>query len=269
MKYLLLVAIVAALLFMGCVKTPPAQNQSDNETPPNPPEDNGTGMANPASVNCVEKGYTLEIRKDATGGEIGYCKFPNGRECEEWAFFRGNCDETRPIIAQEGETCAGIAAIQCADGLECTGVESYPDAGGTCTKPVPSLFTTCPIERGEICTTQYDPVCGRSGTDESTYGYETYSNSCVACSKSSPVTIYARGTCESLNLTKKPRERGVLYDCPSERHDACTKEYDPVCGRLVGGGTEVAGYRDFGNPCEACSVRSNAIGYYIGTCAEQ
>lgn len=50
-----------------------------------------TGMANPASVNCADKGGTLEIRKDKDGGEVGYCKFSSGKECEEWALFRGEC----------------------------------------------------------------------------------------------------------------------------------------------------------------------------------
>ena len=48
------------------------------------------GMANPASVHCEEQGGTVEIRA-TEGGEAGYCVFPNGSECEEWAFFRGEC----------------------------------------------------------------------------------------------------------------------------------------------------------------------------------
>jgi putative hemolysin len=54
-------------------------------------------MANPASVFCVEQGYELEIR-DEEGGQVGYCLFPNGAECEEWAFYRGECTmpETYP-----------------------------------------------------------------------------------------------------------------------------------------------------------------------------
>jgi putative hemolysin/predicted secreted protein len=47
------------------------------------------GMANPASVACVNAGGSLEIKKDATGGEYGMCTFANGTSCEEWALFRG------------------------------------------------------------------------------------------------------------------------------------------------------------------------------------
>lgn len=49
------------------------------------------GLANPASVNCVNRGGTLEIRTDENGGQLGICKFKNGKECDEWALFRGEC----------------------------------------------------------------------------------------------------------------------------------------------------------------------------------
>lgn len=49
-----------------------------------------TGLANPASVNCVDMGGTLEI-KDETDGQVGYCTLPGGKVCEEWALFRGDC----------------------------------------------------------------------------------------------------------------------------------------------------------------------------------
>lgn len=56
-----------------------------------PPERPAANMANPASVHCIEQGGKLEIRKQPDGGEVGYCMFPDGSECEEWAYFRGEC----------------------------------------------------------------------------------------------------------------------------------------------------------------------------------
>ncbi|MBP7686873.1 MAG: DUF333 domain-containing protein [Thermoflexales bacterium] len=55
------------------------------------PQSEVTGLANPASTNCVNKGGTLEIRQDASGGQVGYCQFPDGSQCEEWALLRGEC----------------------------------------------------------------------------------------------------------------------------------------------------------------------------------
>ncbi len=57
-------------------------------TPASTPE--RPGIANPASENCVRQGGTLEIR-EGTGGQVGYCKFTDGSECEEWALLRGEC----------------------------------------------------------------------------------------------------------------------------------------------------------------------------------
>jgi len=49
------------------------------------------GLANPASVYCTEQGGTLEIRSDTEAGQVGYCLFADGSECEEWAYYRGEC----------------------------------------------------------------------------------------------------------------------------------------------------------------------------------
>jgi putative hemolysin len=48
------------------------------------------GMPNPASVYCEEQGGTLEMR-EGEGGTVGFCIFEDGSECEEWAFFNGEC----------------------------------------------------------------------------------------------------------------------------------------------------------------------------------
>lgn len=62
-----------------------------------------SSMANPASVFCEEQGFVLQIRADPEGNQYGVCMFPDGSECDEWAFFRDECspqvqpaDETAP-----------------------------------------------------------------------------------------------------------------------------------------------------------------------------
>ena len=54
-------------------------------------QEKNTGIANPASVYCEEHGGESVIRTMDAGGQVGYCKFANGKECEEWAFYRGEC----------------------------------------------------------------------------------------------------------------------------------------------------------------------------------
>ena len=63
-----------------------------------------TGLANPASVYCEGQGYTLEMRTDADGGQYGVCIFPDGSECEEWAFYRGECSPPGSATEQPAET---------------------------------------------------------------------------------------------------------------------------------------------------------------------
>ena len=77
MKYLLL---VLALPLAACTTktTPP-----DAPTPPHV-----AGMANPASVHCINAGGKLEIRTGASGGQYGICHMPDGKSCEEWSLFR-------------------------------------------------------------------------------------------------------------------------------------------------------------------------------------
>ena len=47
-------------------------------------------MANPASVNCINAGGKLIIKRTLQG-EFGMCQLPSGKVCEEWALFRGEC----------------------------------------------------------------------------------------------------------------------------------------------------------------------------------
>lgn len=59
----------------------PVRNDGSDE-----PVSNGVQIANPASVYCEENDGTLDLKS-------GMCTFPNGKSCEEWAFFRGECSK--------------------------------------------------------------------------------------------------------------------------------------------------------------------------------
>jgi putative hemolysin len=78
MKKVVFIGIMSVLLFSGnFVKDAVSAEEVE--------------IANPASVYCVQSGFTLEIRTNADGSEYGVCIFPDGNECEEWAFFRNEC----------------------------------------------------------------------------------------------------------------------------------------------------------------------------------
>ena len=63
-------------------------------------------MPNPASVHCRETGNTLDIRTSTGGSQHGVCVFPDGSECDEWAYFRGECGPTPP--APEATPTVGV-----------------------------------------------------------------------------------------------------------------------------------------------------------------
>jgi putative hemolysin len=70
--------LLIALALVAC-QTPVAEQPTEEP-----------GMPNPASVYCKEQGGTIEIRS-TEDGQYGVCIFPDGSECDEWAFFRGEC----------------------------------------------------------------------------------------------------------------------------------------------------------------------------------
>ncbi len=68
------------------------------------------GLANPASVYCEEQGGSVDIRAES-GGEVGYCVWADGSECEEWAFFRGECAASLPQDAVENALPSEVLGI--------------------------------------------------------------------------------------------------------------------------------------------------------------
>jgi putative hemolysin len=73
--------ILLAIGFSLMVTAPQARQMPDN--------DRMRGVANPASVECGQRGGKSMIQ-NGSGGAIGYCHFPDGRVCEEWVLLREN-----------------------------------------------------------------------------------------------------------------------------------------------------------------------------------
>ncbi len=81
------------------------------------------GLANPASVYCQGLGYTEETRM-GDGGEYGVCVFPDGSECDSWAFLGGACGQEYSYCLQQGYTLqssedSNIATCVFKDGSTC------------------------------------------------------------------------------------------------------------------------------------------------------
>lgn len=82
MKRVIALVLAVVLSISGC--------SGDDE------DEDESGVANPASVYCVEQGGTLDIRTDDSGAQTGYCVFADGTEVEEWAFYRGEAEPAPP-----------------------------------------------------------------------------------------------------------------------------------------------------------------------------
>jgi putative hemolysin len=76
------------------------------------PGEGSTGLPNPAAVYCVEQGGTLDVRSDAEGNEYGFCVFADGSECDEWAYYRGECSPGQ-ASGSEGAGIANPASEYC------------------------------------------------------------------------------------------------------------------------------------------------------------
>jgi len=108
-RWFVMMVLIFTIALAGCATT-------------NEPDD--ADMPNPASTYCEEQGGTLEIREDESGGQIGVCVFDDGSECEEWAFYEGECEPGIGPLPPEGD--ADQATDVYVDALKLNIMESFP-----------------------------------------------------------------------------------------------------------------------------------------------
>ncbi len=85
-KRILTLVIVVVLLGGGYLGYTLLKEDKPIDTNTNQDDNQNTGIANPASTNCIDKGGTLKLEDN-----VVYCYFDDGSKCEEWAFYRGEC----------------------------------------------------------------------------------------------------------------------------------------------------------------------------------
>ncbi len=86
-------------------------------------------MANPASVYCQQNGGRLDLRQDSTGGVNGFCVFPDGRTCDEWAYFHGECGPVPQEVSTAVVTDVATASITGGDSGGNVGAGGYMPPG--------------------------------------------------------------------------------------------------------------------------------------------
>lgn len=77
------ITLILTIFLLGACAAPQPQ--------PTPTAAPLANLPNPASAYCEQQGYRVEIRSAPDGSQFGVCVFPDGSECDEWAYFRGEC----------------------------------------------------------------------------------------------------------------------------------------------------------------------------------
>ncbi len=115
---------VSACTLMYC-ENPTAPKCTSYSTGEN--ANGSVGLANPASVNCEAKWWTLNIVTQSDGSQIGMCALTDGTSCEERAYMRGECgtttttgtttspanEETPTMCTMEYAPVCASVAVQC------------------------------------------------------------------------------------------------------------------------------------------------------------
>ena len=155
--------LAAGIVVAGCTQasTPvPATTTTPAATPTAQVAPAGTaGLANPASVNCVNRGGNSVIMTNPDGSQYGMCAFPNGTSCEEWALFRGEGCQPGTAANQTGNTTpqsmtgmANPASVNCVNVGGTVQIVNGPSGQyGMCAFPNGTTCEEWALFRGEGC----------------------------------------------------------------------------------------------------------------------
>jgi putative hemolysin len=182
-------------------------------------------MPNPASVFCTANGGTFKIVTEEAG-QRGICTLPDGTECDEWAYMRGECPvkdcpqimPPGPNFCPDGKIVAGdVDDNGCQGPPKCEPVactmeaKICPDGSSVGRQGPECEFAPCPTagkirafdcteeqRDADVCTADYTPVCGfvqiQCITTPCEPVHQTFSNACEAC-KNPLVLSYTIGEC--------------------------------------------------------------------------
>jgi putative hemolysin len=122
-----------------------------------------TQLANPATLHCINTTGASWSAREGENGEYGICTFSDSSWCEEWAYFRGECNPGMNMTSCEGQYWG--KSVCPAD---------Y--------NPVCGTMAEVDVETGEIMRTEK----------------KTFNNACYACTyskESMKVLGYVLGKC--------------------------------------------------------------------------
>lgn len=86
------------------------------------------GGGNPAADYCASHGGRYVGRTDSGGSSYGVCQFPDGSECEEWAFYRGQCAKGEVYPSSGAKSVPVSVHLQSLDPTQSIDSESFVEA---------------------------------------------------------------------------------------------------------------------------------------------
>ena len=95
MKKIIILIGIVMILISGCVKD--SNNLVQSELSEEEKIEEGMGLADPSAIYCHQLGYKLKSSQTQ-----GFCVFPDGSECDTWAFYRGECGRKWSICTKLG-----------------------------------------------------------------------------------------------------------------------------------------------------------------------
>ena len=102
-KLIYLIVVLVISIVAGAISLFYSNRKSSSQSSVPPPSQSST-LANPASVYCQEQGGKSQITTTADGSQSGDCVFPDGFKCDEWAFFRQECQKAgQSNFSQQGK----------------------------------------------------------------------------------------------------------------------------------------------------------------------
>jgi uncharacterized protein len=182
---------------------------------------NSTNLPNPASKYCLDNGGSLEMVANENGTQ-GICTLADGKKCDEWAYYRGECGKCGEcpqfsppapgwcsdgrIIPGKTDECGCTGHPTC-EPVACTADAKLCPDGSAVGRIGPDCeFAPCPDEKhycspesrkAEVCPTLYQPVCGWFSADIKCFAYPcaaNAANSCIACMNEN-VEYWTEGEC--------------------------------------------------------------------------
>jgi len=88
-------------------------------------------FGNPAAQYCIDNGGYTDIRTNETdGSQYGVCIFSDGSECDEWEYFRGECQPGTIFPKTSCQSDNDCVPEFCCHSSTCVNVKYKPNCTG-------------------------------------------------------------------------------------------------------------------------------------------